>query len=209
MENKLCPTCGETKPVSEFPKNKRKKDGYDRQCKDCTNARMRKAYAENPEIKISYSRQYRLDHPEWSKNYQREWHQQHADERYEKYKELGTDPEVRKRRRNYTRVSEQKRRAIKANGEVDKITTVELASLLNKYENKCWICSIELTEEILHWDHYKPLSVGGPHNLDNLRPACNMCNIRKSNLWPITEELLESIRSAVRVSRVQKEVNLY
>jgi hypothetical protein len=34
---KQCPDCGETKIVSEFPKNIDKPGGYARKCKRCTN----------------------------------------------------------------------------------------------------------------------------------------------------------------------------
>ena len=38
---KRCPDCGELKPLSEFPKNKRTRSGYHAYCKPCHNARGR------------------------------------------------------------------------------------------------------------------------------------------------------------------------
>jgi len=36
---KRCPDCGETKPLDEFPRNKRSRDGRHAYCKPCHNAR--------------------------------------------------------------------------------------------------------------------------------------------------------------------------
>ena len=40
--SKQCPDCGETKVVSEFPKNIDRPGGYARKCKKCTNTDWRR-----------------------------------------------------------------------------------------------------------------------------------------------------------------------
>jgi len=35
-----------------------------------------------------------------------------------------------------------------------------------------------------HIDHVKPISKGGSNWPANLRPACEPCNLRKSDQWP-------------------------
>lgn len=37
MQTKFCPTCGETKPITEFSRNRAAKDGHQSQCKACKN----------------------------------------------------------------------------------------------------------------------------------------------------------------------------
>lgn len=49
METKKCCTCTETKNLSEFNKNKSKKDGYNNICRICSNIRSQKYYNENSE----------------------------------------------------------------------------------------------------------------------------------------------------------------
>ena len=40
-QTKICHCCEQEMPVSEFPKNKRSKDGLNIYCKECQNAKMR------------------------------------------------------------------------------------------------------------------------------------------------------------------------
>lgn len=105
---KQCKRCGETKPLDEFPRSTRCRDGRIGKCKVCTNAYARayykqnpKAYAEtrrawetaNPEKRYDYVRKWRATHPEQaresakrtsqklrSNGYFREWYQQHAEQ---------------------------------------------------------------------------------------------------------------------------------
>ncbi|WP_443079021.1 HNH endonuclease [Streptosporangium sp. NBC_01495] len=64
------------------------------------------------------------------------------------------------------------------------------------------MCKVELDEEVvLYWDHYKPISKGGHHVVDNLRPACAACNLRKSATWPISESRIKEISEEVIMVR--------
>lgn len=198
---KTCLACELPKPVSEFPRNKRKQDGYDIYCKLCTRARQKAAYARDPAKKIAKTRKYHLDHPEWSKRVQAEWHQANAERRLERHYELGQDPERAKKRRASTRRSESRRRAIRAGSDADVITEDEYASILEEYHGCCWICDADLTTEPMHWDHFQPLARAGKHVRSNMRPACSMCNVRKNAIWPITDSVLDRIRCAVLACR--------
>lgn len=55
METKICSNCGQEKPISEFPKCKRNKDGLDTHCKECRNAKN-KAYREANKDKVKVAR---------------------------------------------------------------------------------------------------------------------------------------------------------
>ena len=52
--------------------------------------------------------------------------------------------------------------------------------IINKYGNKCFYCNGSFDEI----DHYIPLSKGGSHTLENVRPSCEHCNLTKSNKLP-------------------------
>lgn len=196
---KVCKRCSELKDVSEFHKNKRKSDGLDIYCKSCNKERMKTKYHTDPAWKadkIKKTRVYHLENPEWSKERLREHHVKHRQERLDKQRERLNNPEVRKRAREASRRAESKRRAIKARSQVEHIKSSDLLSLLSQYSNKCWICSRQFDDVVvLHWDHFMPLSKGGPHCIDNLRPACSSCNILKNGRWPVTDDMLLEIKT--------------
>ena len=41
---KICPSCNVNKPLSDFNKNKSSKDGFQRQCRNCTQLADKKCY---------------------------------------------------------------------------------------------------------------------------------------------------------------------
>jgi hypothetical protein len=47
---KKCYTCGEHKQLTEFNKNKKRKDGLNSICRECSKARSKQYYKENKEI---------------------------------------------------------------------------------------------------------------------------------------------------------------
>ena len=59
---KLCYTCHERKPLSEFNRNKVRTDGYNSICRKCSNARSKRYYRENTEEhkKVIKARQKRV-----------------------------------------------------------------------------------------------------------------------------------------------------
>lgn len=70
-----------------------------------------------------------------------------------------------------------RRRAQKKTSVVDDFTIQEV---IEKYGQQCVYCK----EPFTHIDHYIPLSRGGPHTLENVRPSCEQCNLQKSNKLP-------------------------
>ncbi len=79
--------------------------------------------------------------------------------------------------------SQRRRRARKFGTQIFPITLAMLAERLEVFGNKCAYCGGPFE----HWDHLKPLELGGPHMLSNMRPSCAKCNIRKGcmshKLW--------------------------
>jgi hypothetical protein len=59
MQDKRCPRCGEIKDVSEFNKNKSRKDGLSYKCKICSRAESVKYYQANPEKYRATTSKYR------------------------------------------------------------------------------------------------------------------------------------------------------
>jgi hypothetical protein len=68
METKKCSKCGEVKSVSEFSKDKSRKDGSCNQCKSCVN----QYYQDHKEERKQYNKQYYQDHREERKQYKQD-----------------------------------------------------------------------------------------------------------------------------------------
>lgn len=64
-----------------------------------------------------------------------------------------------------------KRRALKRGAEAP-LTAAEWAAILDRYEGRCYVCAAP-AEEL---EHVVPLSRGGSHSFENVRPSCRECN---------------------------------
>lgn len=196
---KSCSKCGEERSLDQFHNRTLSIDGKTASCKNCTNSRIRANYAKDPETKKAKTRAYHLEHSEWSKVALANWHQKNKQKRLEKVKHrIATEPEFAQYRRQLVAEHERNRRALKANTQVNKITIEDYSQIFTEYSHKCWICESTLDERTVVWDHVRPLARGGTHTVDNLRPACNPCNIRKNALYPFTDEMKTRIATEVR-----------
>lgn len=57
------------------------------------------------------------------------------------------------------------------------VSRADLEMRVSVFGDVCAYCGAPWT----HLDHVKPIALGGPHCLSNLRPACAPCNRRKSS----------------------------
>lgn len=73
-------------------------------------------------------------------------------------------------------ISEAKRRARKKNLHHCPYTPSDLDAVAKQFSWKCAYCD---SAGIDHWDHFIPLSRGGPDSINNLIPACQSCNTSK------------------------------
>lgn len=181
METKRCSACKELKPITDFYKNKSKRDGYGNDCKPCDKQRTKKWVEDNPErryeiarsyydknkeIVIERSRTQRIEHREETNELKRNW----AKNNPEKVLASG-----RKARADRT----------KAKG-VSIITAREWAEVVEAHGGLCFWCGNDSECQ----DHYYPLNPRngeepGTHTIDNVVPACTSCNCKKSNKNPI------------------------
>ena len=167
------------------------------QCKDCVNSRIKANYDKDPSKKIASTRKYHVENPEWSKTVLFEWHQKNKESRYNKIqKRLEIDPEFRKYRRSIQAASERKRRALKAETQVEHITQEQYEEVLTLNRGLCWICKMPIVS--ISWDHVHPLSKGGSHTIDNLLPSCPPCNSRKNDAYPFTDKMRIRVATEVR-----------
>ena len=78
-QTKICRTCKEEKPISEFNRDRRQKDGYATQCKDCKHKADKERYERvknDPEYhkkKLEAGAKYREKHKEQIKEYSNDY----------------------------------------------------------------------------------------------------------------------------------------
>lgn len=88
MENtKKCSKCGNELPLSEFSKDKSRKDGLQPWCKEC----KKQWRADNAEARKQYDKQYNAEHAEARKQYNKQYHAEHRDEHIERMKQWYAD----------------------------------------------------------------------------------------------------------------------
>lgn len=126
-----------------------------KQCRSCVSARRAKYYQRNKESIGQKTKEYAQTHIEQANCYKKKW--------------VERNPE---KRRDSLRLSEQRRRAAKRNVEYEYFSK---SDVLEKWGNHCFYCNGDFE----HIDHYIPLSKGGSHTLDNVRPSCASCNQKK------------------------------
>lgn len=217
-QEKQCNVCGNTKRLSDFPKDKRLKDGRRSQCSDCTRARKAKHrdenkdrlneesrtyyqqnraavlsqkaeyrqanrealnqasrdyYAENRPRILDQKRQYRAENAEAIAATEAEWYEANRGKVSEKNARYRADrPDVFWR-------SEYRRRMKRFGHDVVVVEEFTRADVIAAYGDACWHCGGPFEEP----DHFPiPVSQGGPHSLDNVRPSCITCNRARTGL---------------------------
>ena len=168
IAQKRCPQCGETKGVSEFPHNKRTKDGFACWCKKCCNAKTNARYHSDPAYNryirnAIHDRYFRLkvESPEFVQSRRQEskdWNESHPEQH-----------------RRSLILCQDVYRAKKA-GAQGSYTIEERIELENDYGGRCAYCG---STEKVGLDHVVPLCLGGTNFIDNIVPCCHTCNASK------------------------------
>lgn len=177
----MCASCGETKPVEEFPL---RDGGYRRgDCSPCFKAK-KAAYSKRsrPRIRLyerrkkavrsAYRRAYDAKHPEKRREYHlRQMAKPGVKERmYAKNKEwAAANPDK-------IRAIWQTRRAREKDAFVEPI---DFAQVRLRDKGGCGICSLPVPPDEESLDHIIPLAKGGLHQMSNVQLAHLSCNKRK------------------------------
>lgn len=189
-DRKLCPSCKETLPYSDFydrtlPCGKRVLSGY---CRPCTKKQAREWVEKNPErAKARWARNWRCmprammseeqrakvnesalryvrSHPEQAKSAQRAYRERLKAE----------DPVLFRVR---TAICNNRTRARKK-GVPSDFTIHDWAELMIAFDEKCAWCGNKASR--LDLDHIHPINLGGADTVGNIVPVCRACNAEKS-----------------------------
>jgi 5-methylcytosine-specific restriction endonuclease McrA len=216
---KTCCTCKQSKEATNdnFYKNKNTDDGLSAQCKLCAkkyrdehkadrktypsyNNEYRKEYRKENKYQINEGlRIWRKENPERAKEISSKSYAKHREERlesvrssYQDNKEYHKERNRKYREENIDSILLNNRRRRKRLDKFPRIRQNEVDQLLENFDHKCAYCSISVKRgENLHLDHKIPLCRGGDHTIDNLAPACEICNLKKGKLTDI--EFLQRI----------------
>lgn len=160
-QRKCCNKCLEEKPLSEFPKDKSKKDGSGYRCKVCNRAHSKVWRQSNPDRSKELSKSWRDENPERHKSTKQAWDQNNASKK--------------------TAIS-ARRRASKLNATPSWLTAKHFTEIQSFYtlakERE------ERTGDKYHVDHICPLqgeNVCGLHVPWNLQVIPASENLAKSN----------------------------
>lgn len=204
MAIKQCRRCGLELPISEFHKDKSRKDGHHVYCKPC----VKKYHSENSADLTRKASEWNALHPENIKAIMARYYSNHRTEINRRVREYrkNTPLHLRKtttnradykhayyeahkenslRRRQEWRVNHRdrdtettlKRKAKKYN------TQTEFIRKYVVYERDhgiCYLCGNPVDPNCWHLEHKIPLSKGGTHTYDNVAVSHPICNMRKS-----------------------------
>lgn len=121
--------------------------------------------------------QYTRENPDKISEYNKRWRRENPGRATELWREwCKANPE---RAREIDARHRAKRRAAMSSTTVG---PVSYRQVLEDFGMVCHICDTEIADmDDLHFDHVIPLSRGGPHVQENIRPAHADCNRRKSD----------------------------
>lgn len=154
--HKACTQCDEYLPKVEFYEDPKRLDGRYSWCKACFKAHCRSAY--DPEKDAERGARYRStpEAKERARERLRAWYAE-----------------------NPERAREQTRR-YQARRSAATVEEVSYAAILEREGMVCHICGVDIQGmSDLHFDHVIPLSRGGAHSNDNIKPSHAACNLRK------------------------------
>jgi len=182
---KYCTGCGETKALSEFHKDRSKRDGHSKRCKTCRNI-YQKVYRETHKANaVTYQKTYRKSHKAKAVVRQRVYRQTHKleiVERQKTYRETHR-AEIAKQRKAYYELHKENYIAYAHNRRIDsngiRLTAEVVEEAIALAGDFCCWCNTYFEEG--HLDHIQPISRGGTNDPDNLVYICAPCNLSKND----------------------------
>ena len=156
---KRCSVCREQKAIDSFYSRTDRPGAKQASCKTCQKKSSAEKYAENPSKAQAAAAR---------------WQAANA----ERAREVRLSYARNNRPAIYAR--KLARRAVERGAmQGSPVTAAMIAAKMQFHGNRCWMCKGPFE----HVDHVKPIKLGGPHLLANLRPACASCNGRKAAKW--------------------------
>lgn len=196
---KTCSRCRESKPLTDFYRNRAQPDGRCNQCIQCEKAYKAASpraaayraeyWAKNRERLIAAHHVWRTANLDRDRETKRRWKERNRDKvralarasaqrniaRYITYqRQWRRDNPLRHRLQTI-------RYRINKAGATGVTTEAQLKARMEYYGWRCYLCGDDLTLKTMTVDHRIPTSRNGTNWPANLAPACRACNSRKGN----------------------------
>lgn len=165
-------------------------------CRDCDSPKIERSAWCRAHHNAERRRRWREQHPE-SREHHRAVQRRYRANRDRETRDRG-NAYLRRWRRDHPAsvLNSHARRRISPGAQYVPVTEAQLAGKLAHWGG-CWICGGPADS----WDHVKPLALGGPHLLANLRPACRLDNYARSLAPGLGWPLVGAVRSTSRTPR--------
>lgn len=194
--SKTCSKCGVTKPITEFTKHRKSKDGYSLTCLVCKRIRD-KEYRESNKEKTKASK--RNSYNKKIEHYREHWknYAQQNKERIKDYQALYKQKhrlQLRKHQNSYRklyypankmryRAWATNRRARVRGASGDGYSPEDVQNQYKHQKGKCYWCKKKVGQNY-HVDHVVPLAKGGDNDKWNIVISCPECNLSKQDKLP-------------------------
>lgn len=184
MTDKTCTHCQQAKPLNEFDRLLKSKDGRQPWCKKCrkeqreTNRDKKSAYDRarykaNSEAMRARAKVHRETNPDYLKSYNHSYYKENADKISDAVRQWRQEnPDKR-------RAIINRHKAAKRNAE-GRFTDNDIRSMLKSQHGRCVYCRADI-KDCYTVDHITPLSRGGSNWPDNLQLVCASCNSSKKD----------------------------
>lgn len=201
---KTCTGCGLLLPLDDFHRNARKRGGRRAQCKVCSQAQHKAAYARNPGPSKARAKKRREEKPEEIKarlkeHYEKNHARIRAEQKEYRYKnrerilawywggghreaKLAYDKERRRLYPEKVKISSKRSshmRRARMRAAQGSWTAAEWRALCEKYGHTCLRCRQQFEFIDITFDHVIPISRGGRNDIQNAQPLCHVCNAKK------------------------------
>lgn len=146
-------------------------------CRDCYNAYKRARYAENPAAEVARCSAWNRQNPDRVAANMRAARSRRPDHfrAYGKAWKAANPASVK----NHDHAKRLRRRAAK----VGTVAAWEMQIILESFQERaCHYCGTLAGEVTI--DHFRPIALGGRHEVGNLVPACRSCNSAKGAMHP-------------------------
>lgn len=180
VEEKNCRTCKQTKTSSEFQRDKKMSDGLQANCKECRNAKKRKAWHENKDHNSKVCRKYRERNRDRINKAKRKAYYSNRESILERQKEYVE--------RNKAAVAEYRRRHYIENKHIYIMNSRIREKKLNTGIN---IQFVDRIKEIYNMSTALTESTATPHQVDHIIPLTHkkVCGLHVPwNLQILTED---------------------
>lgn len=196
---KVCGKCREILPCAEFNATAKNLDGLSYVCRMCTKANKKVWHAAHKSEQNAVCRDYYWLDPAKNRRRTHEWEirnterwkardrrykEEHAEElrlkrMTDKARERNRLNAARRRASDPERSRETCRRQQAVRWYAAKANPVSYDAVYERDSGICYLCERHVDRNGCHFDHVIPLSKGGSHTYENIRPTHATCNIRK------------------------------